>query len=100
MSVKRFLHNKFQTQWIPDTFLTAAIAALNKKNIWKKLLMLFMTDLILMVTDAVESKLYGEPVIRHKKKPPGNVCKVYFSNKAMELINLLKTLYCAIYKSL
>lgn len=53
-----------------------------------------------MVTDAVESKLYGEPVIRHKKKPPGNVCKVYFSNKAMELINLLKTLYCAIYKNL
>ena len=53
-----------------------------------------------MVTDAVESKLYGEPVIRHKKKPTGNVCKVYFSNKAMELINLLKTLYCAIYKNL
>lgn len=58
--------------------------------------MFFTTDLILMVTDAVESKLYGEPVIRHKKKPPGNVWKVYFSNKALELFNLLKTLYCAI----
>ena len=58
--------------------------------------MFFTTDLILMVTDAVESKLYGEPVIRHKKKPPGNVWKVYFSNKALELFNLLKTLFCAI----
>ena len=58
--------------------------------------MFFTTDLILMVTDVVESKLYGELVIRHKKKPPGNVCKVYFSNKALELFNLLKTLYCAI----
>ena len=34
-----------------------------------------------MVIDALESKLYREPPVKHKKKPPANICKVYFSNK-------------------
>ena len=63
--------------------------------------MLFMTDLsflgkhinvcsvtVLMITDAVESKLHRELPIRHKRNSPENICKVYFSNKAVELINL------------
>ena len=43
----------------------------------------------LMVIDALESKLYREPPVKHKKKPPANICKVYFSNKAVELVSLL-----------
>ena len=56
--------------------------------------MFFRIDLILLVTDVVESNLYTEPGVRHKKRPPENIFKVCFSNKAMELINLLKDLPC------
>lgn len=39
----------------------------------------------LMVIDAVEFKLYRETTVKHKRKPSGNVFKVYFCNKAIEL---------------
>lgn len=42
----------------------------------------------LMVVIAIEFKLYGEPPIKHKRKLPENICKVYFSSKAVELIIL------------
>ena len=41
-----------------------------------------------MVIKAIESKLYREPPVTNKSKPPENICKVYFSSKAMGLINL------------
>ena len=43
---------------------------------------------LFMIIDAVESKLYRELPIRHKRNSLKNICKVYFSNKAVELINL------------
>ena len=41
-----------------------------------------------MVIDSIESKLYKEPPQKPKRKPPENICQVYFSNKAVELSNL------------
>ena len=41
-----------------------------------------------MVPDKIESTLYIAPPVEHKKKPPENVFKVYFSNKAPELVDL------------
>ena len=42
----------------------------------------------LMAIGAIESKVKREPLVRYKRKPTENVCKIYFSNKTMELINL------------
>ena len=47
--------------------------------------------LYLMVIDAIESKLYRKPPVKHKNRLPNNICKVYFSNKAVELVNLPST---------
>ena len=41
-----------------------------------------------MVIDSIESKLYKEPPAKPKRKAPDNICQVYFSSKAIELINL------------
>lgn len=41
-----------------------------------------------MVTDEIESKLYREHPASHKRKPQESICKLFLSNKAVELINL------------
>ena len=43
---------------------------------------------MLATQDAIESKLY-KPIQRKPiRKPPENICKVFFHNKAVEMINL------------
>ena len=42
----------------------------------------------LATQDAIESKLYKPAEAKPKRKPPENICKVYFHNKAIEMINL------------
>ena len=34
----------------------------------------------LIVIDAIESKLYREPPVRHKRKLPQNICNIYILN--------------------
>ena len=41
-----------------------------------------------MVIGAIESKVNRESLVKHKRKPTENVCKIYFPNRAMELVNL------------
>ena len=41
-----------------------------------------------MVIDAIESKLYRETPVKLRRKTEKSICKLYFSNKALELINL------------
>ena len=45
------------------------------------------------IIDLIESKLYKEPTIKLKKSPPENICKVFFHNKGVELINLPSILH-------
>ena len=47
----------------------------------------------LATQDAIESKLYKPAIIKPKRKPPDNICKVFFHNKAVELINLPRILH-------
>ena len=44
------------------------------------------------VVDFIESKLYSIRNNVKKKQPPKNVCKIYFDNKAIEMINLSRIL--------
>ena len=46
----------------------------------------------LTVIDAIECNVCREPPIEHIMKPPGNICKVYFSYKFPEIFNLLSIL--------
>ena len=41
-----------------------------------------------MAIDAIESKLCGEPPVKHKKTSAKNISQAYFCDKALELINL------------
>ena len=46
----------------------------------------------LAIIDIIESKLYSIQCEKIKKPPPKNVCKIYFDNKAIEMINLSRIL--------
>ena len=40
--------------------------------------------------DLIESKIYKPLTPKSKKKPPQNVCSIYFENKGLEFINLAR----------
>ena len=43
---------------------------------------------ILAVLDVIKSKIYKPPPVKHKRKSPFNICKIFFDNKACKFINL------------
>ena len=47
----------------------------------------------LAALDVIESKIYKPPPVNHKRKPPSNICKIFFDNKATEFINLPNILH-------
>ena len=42
--------------------------------------------------DIIESKLYKPKPLKSKRKPPENVCNIFFDNKGVEFINLARIL--------
>ncbi len=46
----------------------------------------------LAIIDVIESKLYSETYEKKKNLPPIDICKIYFDNKAIEMINLSRIL--------
>ena len=47
----------------------------------------------LLALDVIESKIYKDPPTKQKKKAPENVCKIFFINKGVELINIARILH-------
>ena len=108
MSSNNFFHqfNKELIYNLPDAmnFMRVSIASFNKKTL-KDVAVTLIDKLnkfpssfphiqwYLATQDAIESKLYKPAFIKPKKKPPENICKVYFHNKAVELINLPRILH-------
>ena len=45
-----------------------------------------------VILDIIESKLYKVPKDKKNRDPPSNVCKVFFDNKGVEMINLPRIL--------
>ena len=102
ISGKRFLH-KLNYKLFNDlpniiNFHRVIIAALNKKSL--KDVADILHDLILMRRRInacsgtwwslirYNIKLYRELSVRHKRKPPENFCKVYFSDKAFVIFSI------------
>ena len=46
----------------------------------------------LQCLDIIESKLYKPKPVKPKRKPPDNVCNIFFDNKGIEFINLARIL--------
>ena len=42
--------------------------------------------------DLIESKIYKPLTSKSKKKPPKNVCSIFFENKRAEFINIARIL--------
>ena len=42
--------------------------------------------------DLIESKIYKPSTPRSKKKPPKNVCSLFFENKGVQFINMARIL--------
>ena len=103
MSGNEFIHslNRKLLGDLPNAmnFLRVSITSLNKSSL-KSIASLLIDKLnVLPVSfpymqwyiaaqDAIESKIYKPKTVKPKRKPPENICKVYFHNKAIELINL------------
>ena len=47
----------------------------------------------LAILDMIKTKIYKPPIEKPKKKPPTNILKVFFHNKAIEMINLPHVLH-------
>ena len=103
LSGKEFLHklNRYLLYHIPNTmnFIRTSVASLNKKSL--KDIANVMNDEILRLPshfkylqwyfatiDAIKSKMYQPKIQKTPKKSPENICKIYFCNKAVELINM------------
>ena len=108
ISSNDFFHllNKQLIYSLPNAmnFIRVQIASLNKKSL-KEIGATFLDKLntfpssfphmqwYLATQDAIESKLYKPMQVKQRKKPPENICKVLFHNKAIELINLPSILH-------
>ena len=92
---KYHLQNK-----LPETpnFSRTQLLSMKKSNLKKTVALLndnlnntnnsVYSQWYLMAMDIIDSKIFKPPPVIKKKTPPKNICKIFFDNKAVELINL------------
>ena len=96
--VKKFLHNLKHD--LPNilNFSRVSLLSMNKSSL-KQIVIVLNEQMnnkdnenklqwITAALDIIESKIYKAPPVKPKRKPPNNLCKVLFDNKAIEYINL------------
>ena len=55
--------------------------------------------MVLAALDIIESKIYKTAPVKYKRKPPSNINKILFDNKAIEFINLPSLVHNPIVRS-
>ena len=93
----KFLYNLKHDRPNIHNFCRVSLLAMNKGSL-KKVAILLNDQInkdrgnnlqwLLAALDIIESKIYVVPHAKPKRKPPKNLCKILFDNKAIEYINI------------